>query len=116
MAVQFSASHQPAKRKTKAAHKGAQKKHVRSAALAELKAARAVKRAVLRGKLHDHECDTYTDTGTEDDNVEVAQKLTMEEKRAMGLLVVTQEEMRIAVKVCYVTEFDEPDESDKDFC
>ena len=30
----------------------------------------------------------------------------------MGLLVVTQEEKRIAVKVCYITEFDEPDESE----
>ena len=108
----FSTSCQPAKRKAKTAYKGGTRKHVRRAALTELKTARAVKKAVLRGELCDHECDTYTDTGTEDDNVEVAQKLTMEEKRAMGLLVVTQEEMRITVKVCYVTEFDEPDESD----
>ena len=55
MAGQFSTSHQPAgKRKAKTAHRGAHKKHVRSAALAELKATRAVKRAVLQGKLqHD---------------------------------------------------------------
>jgi hypothetical protein len=36
----------------------------------------------------------------------------MEERKAMGLLVVTQEETRVAVKVCYIMEFDEPDEAD----
>ena len=30
----------------------------------------------------------------------------------MGLLVVTQEEKKIAIKVWYITEFDEPDESE----
>jgi hypothetical protein len=47
-----------------------------------------------------------------EENVEVQQKLTMAEKETMGLLVVTQEEMRIAVKVCFATEFNEPDETD----
>ena len=55
MAGQFSTSHQqPAgKMKAKTAHRGAQKKHVRSAARAELLAARAVKKSILRGKLSD---------------------------------------------------------------
>ena len=36
-------------------------------------------------------------------------QMTMEERKAMGLLVVTQEEARIAIKVCYVMEYGEPD-------
>lgn len=39
-------------------------------------------------------------------------KMTMEERTAMGLLVVTQEETRVAIKVCYVMEYGEPDEDD----
>jgi hypothetical protein len=37
-------------------------------------------------------------------------KMTMETRLAMGLLVVSQEEMRVALKVCYAVEFEEPDE------
>ena len=47
---------------------------------------------------------TDMDMDMEDDHVKVAPKLTMEEKRAMRLLVVTQEEIWITVKVCYVIE------------
>lgn len=39
-------------------------------------------------------------------------KMTMEERMAMGWLVVTQEETRVAIKVCYVVEYGEPDEDD----
>jgi hypothetical protein len=39
-------------------------------------------------------------------------KMTMEERMAMGLCVVTQEETRIAIKVCYVMEYGEPNEGD----
>ena len=50
----FSTSIQPAgKRKAKTAYKGGRTKHLRSAARAELKAVRAVSRAVSGGKLSD---------------------------------------------------------------
>jgi hypothetical protein len=39
-------------------------------------------------------------------------KMTMEERTAMGLLVVAQEETRVAIKVCYVMEYGEPNEDD----
>jgi hypothetical protein len=39
-------------------------------------------------------------------------KMTIKERKVAGLLVVTQEETRIAVKVCYVMEYEEPDEED----
>jgi hypothetical protein len=37
-------------------------------------------------------------------------KMTMEERIAMGLLIVSQEEMRSALKVSYMVEFEEPGE------
>jgi hypothetical protein len=39
-------------------------------------------------------------------------KMPMEEKKVAGLLVVTQEETHVAVKVCYVMEYGEPNEED----
>jgi hypothetical protein len=39
-------------------------------------------------------------------------EMTMEERKQAGLLVVTQEETRIAVEVCYVMEYGEPNKED----
>jgi hypothetical protein len=37
-------------------------------------------------------------------------EMTIEARLAMGLLVVLQQEMCVALKVCFVVEFEEPDE------
>jgi hypothetical protein len=63
-------------------------------------------------KLSNHGYESKDDTEKDEDDVKEARKLTMKEKEAMGFLVATQEEMRIAVKVCYIHEFHEPDEND----
>jgi hypothetical protein len=39
-------------------------------------------------------------------------KLSIDERKELGMVFVTQEEVRIAIKVAYVLEYDEPDESD----
>ena len=74
------------------------------------KLAFAVKSAKIKENVSKHNNDDHTDANN--NHVKVEPMLTMEEKRAMGLLVVTQDEKRVAVKVCYITEFDEPDESE----
>jgi hypothetical protein len=123
MEGQFSTSHQPAgKRKAKAAHKGAHKKHIQTASLAELLVVRAVKKSILRGKLSndngksdmEENMNVDKEVNRNEDYIEQEDytQMTMEERKAMGLLVVTQEEAHIAVKVSYVMEYGEPDESD----
>jgi len=39
-------------------------------------------------------------------------KLTIEERKELGMAFASQEEVRTAVKVAYILEYDEPDESD----
>jgi hypothetical protein len=38
--------------------------------------------------------------------------MTTEQRKSMGLLVVTHEEMRNAIKVSYIREYSKPDEDD----
>ena len=107
----FSANRQPPAKSTKkssADYKHGKTKHVRSSA----KAARS---ALASGSLLDSKLskDINDDTLEEVDCIEEDDcKKTMEERMAMGLLVVTQEETRVAIKVCYVIEYGEPDEDD----
>jgi hypothetical protein len=54
--------------------------------------------------------DDEEDSAEDDDEEEFP--LTMEEKKLMGMDFVSQEEIRIAVKVAYVREFHSPDECD----
>ena len=102
----FSSKNQPAMKKSMAG-----KNRITTKKTCHLsKLAFAVKSAKIKENVSEHNNDDHTDT---DDNcVKVEPMLTMEEKMAMGLLVVSQEEKRVAVKVCYITEFDEPDESE----
>ena len=67
---------------------------------------------IAKMKVNVSKCNNDDHMDTDNSHVKVEPMLTMEEKRAMGVLVVTQEEKRIAVKVCYITEFDELDESE----
>ena len=89
--------------------------------LVEQKDVKALKSAVLQGKLSfddgksDMKEDLNVDQVKRDEDCiedEVYTKMTMEERKEMGFLVMTQEETRIAVKVCYVQEYGEPDEDD----
>jgi hypothetical protein len=84
---------------------------------------RAVKKSILRGKLSDdngksdmeEDMNVGKEVNKDEDHIEQEDytQMTMEERKAMGLLVVvTQEEACIAVKVCYVMEYREPDEAD----
>jgi len=119
----FSSGNQPAKKK-KSAKEGKLIAQGRRTSKNERRSSKIVRLAVLHGKAIHHdgikECDTEKyelaceemQVSVNEEEVEVEQKLTMEEKETMGFLVVTQEELRIAVKVCYVIEFNEPDESD----
>jgi hypothetical protein len=73
---------------------------------------KAARHVIMEAQLsNQHHNDNASDTET-NEQVEVALKLTMKEREAMGFLVVTQEEMQIAVKVWYIYEFHEPDEND----
>jgi hypothetical protein len=61
---------------------------------------------------NDNDDDGTSENVNEAESIEKGRKMTMEERKLAGLLVVTQEETRIAVKVCYVMEYGEPDEED----
>jgi hypothetical protein len=113
----FSASSQPARRKKKTAYKGGRTKHVRTAARTEWKATKALKSAILQGKCSN---DDGKSDMEENENVNEAEsdeeyivgkdrKMTMEERMAMGLCVVTQEETSIPV-----TDDDDDNEDDKE--
>ena len=118
----FPSGNQPAKAKKKPTVQGRSIVQGRTSK-SERHYFKVVKLALLHGKAIHHdgikECDTEKyelareemQVAVNEENVEVQQKLTMAEKETMGLLVVTQEEMRIAVKVCYAREFNQPDES-----
>ena len=120
----FSSVNHPAKAKKNSAAQGRLIVQGRRTSKNECHFFKIVKLALLHGKAIHHdgikECDTEKyelareemQVAVNEENVEVQQKLTMAEKETMGLLVVTQEEMRIAVKVCFATEFNEPDETD----
>jgi hypothetical protein len=104
----FSANRPPSakgKKKKTAVYKVGKSKYVRSAEKAERK---ALIRALIDGKLsYDVNEDAIEGVKCIE---EEASKMAMETRLAMGLLVVLQEGMRVALKVCYVVEFEEPDE------
>ena len=106
----FSSKNQPAKKKSVAG-----KNRITTKQTCHLsKLAFAVKSAKIKGNVSkwNNNDNTYTDDVPDIPHVKIEPMLTLEKKMAMGLLVVTHEELRVAVKVCYITEFNEPDESE----